>query len=63
MDNLEYQMERLSEEEYQFMLACDENKDKQISVSEILSNCELNLAGVRSLFERQLIILQRPYGY
>ena len=57
--NFEYQMERLSEEEYQFMLACDENKDKQISVSEILSNCELNLAGVRSLFERQLVILQR----
>ena len=58
--NFEYQMEKLSDEEYQFMLACDENKDKQISVGEILNDCELDLEGVRSLFERQAIILQRP---
>ena len=57
--NFEYQMEKLSDEEYEFMLAVDENKDKQISVGEIVNNCELDLEGVRSLFARQLIILQR----
>ncbi|MEO0926612.1 MAG: SAM-dependent methyltransferase, partial [Cyanobacteria bacterium J06643_13] len=55
--NFEYQMERLSDAEYQFMLACDGNLDK--SVGEILNNCELKLEGVRSLFERQLIIFSR----
>ena len=57
--NFEYQMESLTDEEYQFMVACDGNQDKQMSVGEILNNCKLDLAGVRSLFKRQLIILAR----
>ena len=54
--NFEYQMEKLSDEEYQFMLACHENAENK-NVSDILSECHFDLAGVRSLFERQLIIL------
>ena len=55
--DFEYQMVHLSDEEYQFMLACDHNQDEQANVGEILVNCELDLMGVRSLFIRQLIIL------
>ena len=55
--NFEYQMVYLSDDEYQFMLACDRNQDEQANVEKILVNCELDLTGVRSLFERQLIIL------
>ncbi|MEO0835896.1 MAG: class I SAM-dependent methyltransferase [Cyanobacteria bacterium J06642_3] len=56
--NFEYQMEKLSDAEYEFMLACNENS-KQKTVQEILANCQLDLAGVRSLFKRQLIVLSR----
>ena len=55
--NFEYQMERVSDDEYQFMLACEGNQNK--FVREILDNCQLDLNGVRSLFERQLIILDK----
>ena len=54
--NFEYQMEKLSEDEYEFMLACEKNNEEK-TVKDILTNCQLDLAGVRSLFERQLIIL------
>ena len=54
--NFEYQMEKLSDEEYEFMLACNENAEGK-TVSELLSECQLDLTGVRSLFARQLIIL------
>ena len=53
--NFEYQMEKLSDNEYEFMVVCENNEER--SVKDILANCQLNLAGVRSLFERQLIIL------
>jgi hypothetical protein len=48
-------MANLSDEEYEFMLACEKNQEK--TVKEILANCQLDLTGVRSLFDRQLIIL------
>ncbi|MCC0177072.1 class I SAM-dependent methyltransferase [Waterburya agarophytonicola K14] len=54
--NFEYQMEKLSDDEYEFMVACDK-KIEQTTVQDILADCQLDLAGVRSLFERQLIIL------
>lgn len=54
--NFEYQMEKLSDNEYEFMLACEDNKQK--TVKDILADCQIDLAGVRSLFARQLIILQ-----
>ncbi|MEY2857631.1 MAG: hypothetical protein RLZZ74_1943 [Cyanobacteriota bacterium] len=55
--DFEYQMVYLTEAEYQFMLACHQNTEQQVSVSEILTRCDLDLEGVRSLFKRQLIIL------
>ena len=53
----EYQMVNLSEAEYEFMLACHQNGEQQQNVSEILANCELDLAAVRSLQARRLLIL------
>ncbi len=55
--DFEYQMVHLSDDEYQFMLACDKNTEKQSSVGDILSSCDLDITGVRSLFDRQLIVL------
>ncbi len=54
--DFEYQMVNLSNAEYEFMLACDRNTERH-NVREILTNCELDLTGVRSLYDRQLIIL------
>ena len=53
--NFEYQMEKLTDGEYEFMLACEGNETK--TVGEIIGDCQLDLAGVRSLWQRQLIIL------
>ena len=53
--NFEYQMEKLSDGEYEFMIACENNKEQK--VKDILADCQLDLAGVRSLYLRQLIIL------
>ena len=57
--DFEYQMVHLTDGEYQFMLACHQNTEQQTRVSEILTKCDLDLEGVRSLFKRQLIILSR----
>jgi hypothetical protein len=54
--DFEFQMANLSDAEYEFMQACDQN-ESQKTVEEILANCQLDLVGVRSLFNRQLIIL------
>ncbi len=55
--NYEYQMVNLSEAEYEFLLACDRNLEQQHSIEQIISACDLDLAQVRSLWSRQLIIL------
>lgn len=52
--NFEYQMEKLSDDEYEFMVACENNQEQ--SVKDILASCQLDIAGVRSLFTRQLIV-------
>lgn len=54
--NFEFQMESLTDAEFEFMQACFQSKSPK-TVGEILAECQLDLAGVRSLFERQLIIL------
>jgi len=54
--NFEYQMEKLSDDEYEFMIACQSNEEQK-TVKDILANCQLDLTGVRSLFNRQLIVL------
>ncbi|MDJ0590544.1 MAG: class I SAM-dependent methyltransferase [Pleurocapsa sp. MO_226.B13] len=54
--NFEFQMASLTDAEYEFMQACYQPESPK-TVEEILANCELDLKGVRSLFEGQLIIL------
>ena len=53
--DFEYQMVNLSDAEYEFMLACDKNTEGH-NVKDILANCQLDLPGVRSLYNRQLIV-------
>lgn len=52
--NHDYKIAKLADAEFAFMQACDGNK----RVSEILTAGELGLEGVRSLQQRQLIILR-----
>lgn len=53
--NCDYQVVKLSEAEWQFLKASDGNPNQ--TVGEILQNIEFDLAGVRSLIARQLILL------
>jgi hypothetical protein len=61
----DYQLVKLSAEEFEFMQACQVNSDSLLSepsktqqtVKEILSQVQLDLEGVRSLRSRQLILL------
>ena len=55
--NYDYQIVKLSEAEFAFIQACEKNLSPQLRVSEILADVSLDLAGVRSLQEQQLIIL------
>ena len=55
--DFEYKMVHLSDEEYQFMQACYQPESSQ-TVGSILDHCQLDLAGVRSLWQRQLIIFR-----
>jgi SAM-dependent methyltransferase len=53
----EYQLVNVSETEYEFLVACDLHLKERLSVRELLSTTNLDLAGVRSLHQRQLLIL------
>lgn len=53
----EYRMVNLSEAEFAFISACDINVEHQRSVGEILADRSLDLEKVRSLQQRQLILL------
>ncbi len=53
--NYEYQVVNLSEPEFEFMQAIDQNEPKPVGT--ILSNLNLELGVVRSLFSQQLILL------
>jgi SAM-dependent methyltransferase len=53
----DYRMVNLSEAEFEFISACDKNLEHQHSVEKILANLSLDLEEVRSLQQRQLIIL------
>lgn len=55
--NYDYQIVNLSEGEFEFLQACDVNSEKRRSVKEILASLSLELDLVRSLLERQLIML------
>lgn len=53
--NYDYQIINLGEAEWQFLKACDGNHDR--SIATILETVPLELEGVRSLLQRQLILL------
>lgn len=54
--NADYQIVNLSEAEWQFLKACDANSSVR-SVGEILQEVSLEVAGVRSLLQQQLVLL------
>lgn len=55
--NYDYLPIELTEEEFQFIQACDANTDSQQNLATILENISLDLETVRSLQRRQLILL------
>lgn len=57
--NYDYQIINLSDAEFAFLQACDENSSQQRTVAEILRDVPLGLDGVRSLQQQQLVLLSR----
>lgn len=55
--NYEYQIVNLSDAEWQFLKACDDNQPPQQTVEEILQQVPLGVEGVRSLLQQQLVLL------
>lgn len=55
--NYDYQIVNLSEEEFEFLQACDANAPESRTLGEILADAKLGLEGVRSLLNQQLILL------
>jgi SAM-dependent methyltransferase len=55
--NYDYEIIKLSEEEFQFLQACEANSGEQRTVGEILDSVNLELKQVRSLLKQQLIVL------
>jgi SAM-dependent methyltransferase len=55
--NYDYLPIELTEEEFQFIQACDGNTDNKQNLATILENISLDLETVRSLQRRQLILL------
>src|SRR4028119_1046881 len=60
--NYDYQIVNLSEEEFEFLQACDTNSAEHRTLGEILANVKLGLEKVRSLVNQQLIMLT-PNSY
>jgi SAM-dependent methyltransferase len=52
-----YQLARISDTEWKFLLACDENQTKQQTVAQILQSVNASLDDVRSLQKQQIILL------
>jgi 2-polyprenyl-3-methyl-5-hydroxy-6-metoxy-1,4-benzoquinol methylase len=55
--NYDYQLVNLSEAEWQFLKACDQNTQARRTVGEILTTVPFSLGEVRSLLAQQLILL------
>lgn len=55
--NYDYQIINLSEAEFEFMKACDANRNQQRSVKDILTQVSLSIDAVRNLQKQQLILL------
>ncbi|MFP4007575.1 MAG: class I SAM-dependent methyltransferase [Spirulinaceae cyanobacterium] len=52
-----YQIVNLSEAEFEFLEVCAKNQTQPATVENLLNHCALDLDGVRSLQERQIILL------
>lgn len=57
--NYDYQIINISDAEFDFLQACDNNSEAKLTIAELLKDRDLGLESVRSLQERQLIILSR----
>jgi SAM-dependent methyltransferase len=55
--NHDYQVVKLNEAQWRFLLACDGNQTKQQTVAQILESVDANLEIVRSLQQQQIILL------
>ena len=55
--NYDYEIIKLSEEEFQFLQACEVNSVEQRTMGEILDGVKLEMEQVRSLLKQQLIVL------
>ncbi|MBI4781458.1 MAG: class I SAM-dependent methyltransferase [Oscillatoriophycideae cyanobacterium NC_groundwater_1537_Pr4_S-0.65um_50_18] len=55
--NLDYQVVKLNDAEWQFLLACNGNQVRQKNVGEILQSVEASLEDVRSLQRQQIVLL------
>lgn len=53
-----YQLVKVSDPEWKFLLACTDNHNQKKSVAQILESIEANLDDVRSLRMQQIILLQ-----
>lgn len=60
--NYDYQIVNLSEEEFEFLQACDANAAESRTLGEILADAKLGLEGVRSLLNQQLIMLTAGFS-
>lgn len=58
--NPDYQIVKLSDPEWQFMLACDGNQQQQKTVQDLLHEQPLDLSALRSLHQQQLLLLGEP---
>lgn len=58
--NYDYQIINLSPAEFQFMQACEHNRQQRRSLQDILDGIDLGLDNVRLLQQQQLILLTSP---
>jgi hypothetical protein len=54
-----YQLAKIGDAAWKFLLACDENQTKQQTVAQILQSVDASLEDVRSLQKQQIILLHK----
>jgi hypothetical protein len=57
--NYDYQIINLSDREFEFIQACDQNKTQNRTIGQILTEITLDLATVRTMQKQGLIILTK----
>ncbi len=55
--NYDWKLINLSDAEFAFMQICDNNREQQLTVAEIIKTMEFSIADVRSLLDQKLIML------